>query len=80
MAARNQATEALRADLGWHNGPTLYLQAPDGNWHRHTLTPAETCALIKRLAGHIQTLHQPAHDRTNDTLQANPELDHGDDT
>jgi hypothetical protein len=79
IPSRHTAVDARRADLHYDGAPTLALQHDDTTWTVHRLTPSETAALVKRLAGYLAALHQPTHDRTHDTYAANPDLAPGDD-
>lgn len=70
------AVDARRADLYFDGAPTLALQADDRTWLVHPMTPSETAALVRHLAGYLAALHAPTHDRTDETIDANPDLEH----
>lgn len=53
-----QATRASRADIG-HDGTQPYLQLWDptsGDKLRYPLTPSETAAFVRRMAGYLEQL------------------------
>lgn len=64
-----------RIDLGHTGGaPTIRVWTAEGHEHTYELNPSEAAAIVRRLAGALQQLLGPTHDRTDETRAANPEV------